>query len=98
MAAPMMFSVSRFKPSEPLQRSLAGSATSAFSPLAFSSISNLCVSSAPLRLCGGKPPSLLPRSRLPLQDFLQDVVLLQTIGFGMEVQQDPVPQHRDVQR
>src|SRR4051812_13491891 len=38
------------------------------------------------------------RGRLPLQQHTEDVIGLQALGFGVEVQQDPVTKNRRGQR
>src|ERR1039457_2917719 len=53
----------------------------------------------PLRLCVSAgnhllDQPLLPGRWLPLQYLLQDIVLLQPVALRMEVQQNPVSQHR----
>ena len=49
-----------------------------------------------LRLCVEAEASLVSRRRLPVQDLFEDVVLLQAVGFRVEVEEDSVAEDRDV--
>src|SRR4051812_30188348 len=44
-----------------------------------------------------KTRPLVPRSRLPFEDLFQDIVLLQAVRLGMEVQQDTVAEDGDIE-
>src|ERR1035437_2578090 len=63
-------------------------------------VSSLRLSLRSLRLCVEKTASstLISGRRLPFQDLFQNIVLFQPIALRMEVQQNPVPQYRAVER
>jgi len=48
-----------------------------------------------LRLCVSAVHHSLPRGGLPVQHLLQNVVLSQAVGFGVEVEQDAVAENGD---
>src|SRR5689334_6272656 len=74
------------------------SAPSALSVFGLSFMSKkLCVSSASPRLCGKDSPGLVARRWLRLQYSSQNVILLEPVALGVEVQQDAVSQHRRVE-
>jgi len=85
--------VCRFQKSGPqMTVNLDGSPNYALCNLVFHSARSL----RSQRLCVEKISPLLPRRRFSLQHHFQNIVLPQLVALGMEVQQDSMPQHRDI--